>query len=328
LPPVAQLVALCNYIVVFIFKGSDMNTQIEKIRYFSRKTVRELGVFSGEYTENTPSSFCHALIELNLHGAINLRDLSLLLNLDKSTVSRIVQKLKKQQLITIVENQNDARHKHLLLTPAGKEFLEKINKLNNERVRHALLQLTGIEQKLVVQGLELYAKALARSRVQKEFQIRAIKKNDNIEMMVIIKNVLQEYGADQPGFAFVDPELNDLCSAYGKKKCAYLVIEKSIDKKIVGGVGIGPLMGGDSLTCELRKMYFLPQIRGLGLGHHLLEKILSVAKENGYRQCYIETIQDMEKANNLYQKFGFIKLRKPLGNTGHYGCNVWYVKKL
>ena len=108
-----------------------MNNQIEKIRYFSREMVRELGVFSGEYTDNMPSSFCHALIELDLHGSINLMELSLLLNLDKSTVSRIVQKLKKQKLIFVVTNKTDTRHKHLSLTPEGKEFIEKINRINN-----------------------------------------------------------------------------------------------------------------------------------------------------------------------------------------------------
>ena len=33
------------------------------------------------------------------------------------------------------------------------------------------------------------------------------------------------------------------------------------DARIVGGAGFAPLIGGDADTCELRKMYFLPELR-------------------------------------------------------------------
>ena len=38
------------------------------------------------------------------------------------------------------------------------------------------------------------------------------------------------------------------------------------DGRVVGGGGIAPLAGGDPDVCELRKMYFLPSLRGLGAG--------------------------------------------------------------
>lgn len=60
----------------------------------------------------------------------------------------------------------------------------------------------------------------------------------------------------------------------------------------------------------------------------MLQKILTQAKEYGYKQCYLETLHNMEKANDLYNKFEFILLDKPLGDTGHYGCDAWYIKKL
>jgi putative acetyltransferase len=36
----------------------------------------------------------------------------------------------------------------------------------------------------------------------------------------------------------------------------------------------------------------------------------------------------MEAASRLYRKNGFVNLEKPLGNTGHYSCNVWMIKEL
>jgi putative acetyltransferase len=36
----------------------------------------------------------------------------------------------------------------------------------------------------------------------------------------------------------------------------------------------------------------------------------------------------MKQARALYAKNGFEPLNQPLGNTGHFGCNAWYLKTL
>ena len=146
--------------------------------------------------------------------------------------------------------------------------------------------------------------------------------------MTIVKKVLKEYGADRPGFAFVDPELEDMYTAFNKNKSSYFIIERKSDNKLIGGAGIGPLHGEVETMCELKKMYLLPDARGFGLGYSLLQTVLTCAKKYSYKKCYLETLKNMEKANQLYNKFGFVILDKPLGSTGHYGCDMWYIKKL
>ena len=44
----------------------------------------------------------------------------------------------------------------------------------------------------------------------------------------------------------------------------------------------------------------------------------------GYRTCYLETLAQMERARDLYERFGFLPLEAPMGDTGHFGCNRWY----
>ena len=75
-------------------------------------------------------------------------------------------------------------------------------------------------------------------------------------------------------------------------------------------------------------MYFLPVARGKGLGTQLISKCLEKAKEFGFESCYLETMPYMEAARKLYTKNGFVNLDKPMGNTGHYSCNVWMLKKI
>ncbi len=75
-------------------------------------------------------------------------------------------------------------------------------------------------------------------------------------------------------------------------------------------------------------MYFLPEARGKGLGAQMIEKCLEKAKEFGFDQCYLETMPYMKAAKKLYQRNGFDFIDGPMGDTGHYSCNVWMIKKL
>lgn len=78
----------------------------------------------------------------------------------------------------------------------------------------------------------------------------------------------------------------------------------------------------ENSVCELKKMYLLPEGRGLGLGQILLDKVLSYAKKKGYKQCYLETLQSMDKTSRLYKKTGFIWLDKPIEEMARLK-NLW-----
>jgi putative acetyltransferase len=97
---------------------------------------------------------------------------------------------------------------------------------------------------------------------------------------------------------------------------------------VKGGGGVAPLAGGDGDTCELRKMYFLPECRGLGAGTALMAKCLQAARLHGFKKCYLETLDSMKNAQSLYERSGFTKQCGTLGNTGHGGCDTFYILPL
>ena len=154
--------------------------------------------------------------------------------------------------------------------------------------------------------------------------IREIEKRDNKEVEKLIRTCLIEYGANKPGCAWTDPNLGNFFELYQEEKSKYWVVEK--DNKIVAGCGIGPLTGAFGV-CELQKMYAYKEVRGSGIASTLLELCLNFAK-NYYDKCYLETFENMERANSFYMKNGFIKLDKPLIDTEHYACDKWYIKNL
>ena len=159
-----------------------------------------------------------------------------------------------------------------------------------------------------------------------DFSIRPITPADNAAIAAVIRTVMPEFGADGPGFAIHDAEVDDMAGAYSAPGCVYFVVER--DGKVCGGGGIAPLHGDSAGICELRKMYFLPELRGLGAGGALIELCLEHARRLGYERCYLETLTGMNAAQKLYEKYGFERLAAALGNTGHFGCNRFYLRAL
>ena len=160
----------------------------------------------------------------------------------------------------------------------------------------------------------------------KNWIIRTIKKEDNQEVAQLIRSVFDELEIPKVGTAYEDPYLDLMFEEYNKPQSVYFVV---VNKgKIVGCAGVAPLENGVPEICELQKMYFLPETRGLGIGAQMMQKCLEQARIFGFEKCYIETMPFMHAAQKLYKKTGFAYLDAPMGNTGHNSCPVWMLKDL
>jgi putative acetyltransferase len=156
--------------------------------------------------------------------------------------------------------------------------------------------------------------------------IRKIKLEDNQAIAIIIRSCLKEFGADKPGTVYYDESTDHLFELFSEKKSIYFIAE--IEGKIVGGGGVFPSDGLPEGTCELVKMYLLPEARKTGTGAALMNKCLETAKELGFKNIYLESMPELKRAISVYEKFNFTYLNEPLGNTGHHGCSVWMTRPL
>lgn len=158
------------------------------------------------------------------------------------------------------------------------------------------------------------------------FLIRPIEPRDDEAIAAIIRTVMPEFGADGPGFAIHDAEVDTMYRAYARPRSSYFVLER--EGVVMGGGGIAPLEGGDADVCELRKMYFLPAARGIGAGAAMMQRCLDAARAHGFRRCYLETLTGMDAAQALYQRSGFSALCSAMGGTGHHGCDRYFIRDL
>lgn len=156
--------------------------------------------------------------------------------------------------------------------------------------------------------------------------IRLITAADNAALAAVIRAALSEFGANKPGTVYFDPTTDKLFQLFETPGSVYYVAEK--DNQILGGCGIFPTAGLPDKTCELVKLYLAPVARGTGLGKALMLKAMAWAKATGYEQVYLETMPELSNAVSMYEKLGFNRLPKALGNSGHDGCSIWMLKSL
>lgn len=163
--------------------------------------------------------------------------------------------------------------------------------------------------------------------MKKNLSTRPMRASDNPQVAHIIRTVMPEFGCVGEGYSIDDPEVASMFEAYnGHQSCFYVIVNEQ--DKAIGCGGVAPLAGGDGTICELKKMYFLQEARGHGLGGKLIDLLVREAKRLGFQQCYLETVTRMESANALYKKRGFKLLEGHMGSTGHSGCDSFYVLEL
>ncbi len=160
-----------------------------------------------------------------------------------------------------------------------------------------------------------------------DFVVRPIEEKDNQAMARIIRTTLEEFGANHPGTVYYDDTTDALFQLFAQTPgSVYYVAEYK--GELVGGGGIFPSPGLPSDTCELVKMYLHKKARGLGLGKQLIQKALDFARHAGYQNVYLETMPELKQALKTYEKFGFEYIDHPMGNTGHFGCDLWMLRPL
>ena len=155
---------------------------------------------------------------------------------------------------------------------------------------------------------------------------RPIEEKDNKGIANLIRGVFREFNIHRPGTVYFDPTTDNLYKLFRTPGSEYWIAEE--DGVIIGGCGVYPTPGLPERCAELVKFYLLASQRGKGTGRLLMEKTFDSARRNGYRQLYLESLPELSRAISLYEKAGFKFISGPMGNSGHFGCNIWMLKEL
>ena len=155
---------------------------------------------------------------------------------------------------------------------------------------------------------------------------RNIEQRDNKETAELIRSVFREFNIARPGTVYFDPTTDNLYELFQKKGSEYWIAED--EGVIIGGCGVYPTPGLPEGVAELVKLYLNAAYRGKGIGWLLMQKTFESARKFGYKQLYLESLPELGKAISLYERAGFRNLSCQLGNSGHFGCDIWMIKDL
>lgn len=158
------------------------------------------------------------------------------------------------------------------------------------------------------------------------YEIRKIVPQDNGPLAAVIKKALEDQGNNKPGTIYYDPLLYDMYSGYQTSDSVYYVVIEN--GELQGGCGIARIPNQPNNYCELQRMFLKKEARGKGIGSALMERCLNFAKQAGYDLVYIETFGNMTEAIKLYERSGFVYHDQAMGDTGHFSCNVYMIKRI
>ncbi len=101
-------------------------------------------------------------------------------------------------------------------------------------------------------------------------------------------------------FQQIETELASLPKMYGGANGCLLLAEK--DGQLVGMVA---LRKKSETVCEMKRLFVLPTFSGFGIGKMLSIAIIEKAKEMGFREMVLDTLQRLVPALQLYKNLGF-----------------------
>ncbi len=283
---------------------------VSRIRSASRQFVREHGFLAKTIAGTELSaSGVHAVIELGHAGSLTAKDLAKRLNLEKSTISRLVKSLEARGEIETAPHDKDGRAQVLSLTDQGKKTLETASSYADQLVRRALPSLNGTRTEDLADALTAYTDALTAVRtgaaVQKAqhsivegYQTGMIGDVSALHARthgpIVGNGPAFESVVSQAMAEFMPRISNPLNNSWS-------VLE---DQRVIASITIDGEDLGNNIA-HLRWFILEPHLRGSGLGRQLLDKALRHCDDKGFDEVHLWTLKGLDPARRLYERNGF-----------------------
>ncbi|WP_422063808.1 helix-turn-helix domain-containing GNAT family N-acetyltransferase [Shimia sp.] len=291
--------------------------RIDTMRAASRDIVRQLGFMQKGLAGTTLSpSAVHTIIEVGYGTVSNASALGDMLHLEKSSVSRLVQKLTDDGLIEGTLNPADRRSRQLGLTKDGKALLKSLEDFGRQQMKAAFAHLAKEDLTKVETGLTLFARAL-RGEDSRVSTPNAVELREGYCPGVIasVVGLHASYYAANYGFGAVferkvATEMSEFMGRIARPA-------NTTFSAFLGGTLLGTVsLDGEDLeesVSHLRWFIVSPDAQGMGIGNLLLEKATSFADAAGFDRTRLWTFKGLDAARHLYEKHGFELIHETRG---------------
>jgi len=292
---------------------------VNDIRAASRQMVREFGFLDkGVAGTDLSGSGVHAVLEIGLQPGITAKELSTILKLEKSTISRLLKALETRGDIVQTRSDTDGRSFALSLTEAGKKTFAKIDSFGNDQALKALSRIDGTRAEVIANSMTAYAEALAAPGTISQSITPA---HDIVEgyQTGMIGDIAAMHGRTHGHIVGMGPTFE---SVVAKAMAEFMPrIDKAVNNswsvveqnEVIGSISIdGEDLGGN--IAHLRWFILSERLRGKGLGKVLLAKALDHCDGHGFDEIHLWTLKGLEAARYLYETNGFVLADEYVGD--------------
>jgi DNA-binding MarR family transcriptional regulator/GNAT superfamily N-acetyltransferase len=290
--------------------------RIDAVRKFNRAVTQRVGALDDEYLSRDRSlGLSRLLWEVEPDGS-EVRVLRSRLALDSGYLSRQLRRLESEGLVTTDPDSDDGRVRKVRLTKAGVAERAVLDRASDELAESILEPLTDGQQACLVAAMTEVERLLLASQVRIE-----ITDPRDPDARYCLRSYVEELRRRfDTGF---DPAQSISASDEEMTLPNGLLLVASAQGS---AMGCGALkLHPETRIAEVKRMWVAPDVRGLGLGRRILERLAGEATARGMQILRLETNRALAEARRLYQTAGFVEVEA--FNTEQY-AHHWFERNL
>ena len=290
-------------------------SQLRQMRRFNRLVTQRVGALEVNYLRRgRPLAEARLVFEIGADG-VDLRTLRARLGLDSGYLSRLVQSLKAQGLITVAKGGGDGRRRRVSLTRKGSAERAAYDRLSDRLAASMLEALDEAERGRLAAAMGEVERLIRAASVEV-----AAEATDSADVRRCLDAYFRElamrfeggYDAGKDNSA----PANDMTPPSGLFVVARLYGD---------AVGCGGLKRTDKATGEIKRVWTAPSARGMGVARRVLRALEAAACDMGLKTLRLDTNRTLTEAHALYRKEGFREIAR--FNHNPY-ADHWFEKRL
>ncbi|MEU9386083.1 bifunctional helix-turn-helix transcriptional regulator/GNAT family N-acetyltransferase, partial [Streptomyces sp. NPDC048279] len=221
------------------------------------------------------------------------------LGLDSGYLSRQLRRLESEGLVTTDPDPQDGRVRKVRLTGAGIAERAVLDRASDGLAESVLGPLTDGQRGRLVTAMAEVGRLLLASQVRIE-----ITSPRDPDARYCLRSYFEELGRRfDTGF---DPARSLSASDEEMTLPDGLLLVASAQGTPVG-CGALKLHPGTRIA-EVKRMWTSPDVRGLGLGRRIIERLADEAVDRGMKTLRLETNRTLAEARRLYETAGFVEV--------------------
>lgn len=274
---------------------------ITEIRGFNRFYTNIIGILDKHILDSGYSlTEARIIFEISKTESCTANQLCTALDIDRSYMSRIINKFEKTGLIKRQVSPTDNRNIEIHLTEMGFQVFHELNNRSNKQIEDLIITLQDNERQQLIQAMRTIKRHL--SRAAKNIIIRPYQEKD---IAYVIDRQLSLYESERKFTTeiwkkYLTQGVISLVEKFDPAKDCMFILE--CDGNASGCIAI---THADETTAQLRYFFLEPELRGLGAGTNLLNLALEFCREKNYSHVFLWTVSAQESARTLYSKAGF-----------------------